>query len=109
MWLEKLTTILTSCNETETLGASFLSSFFEREGEKIALKLNTLFSPPFFAVGLGWGRVWMSSFIQESFSVCFLPGPSLPAEIQVYNGKLVPLLVLLVGNCYEITVISPFS
>ena len=52
----------------------------------------------------------MSSFIQESISVCFfLPGPSLPAEIQVYNGKLVPLLVLLVGNCYEITVISPFS
>lgn len=52
----------------------------------------------------------MSSFIQESLSVClFLPGPSLPAEIQVYNGKLVPLLVLLVGNCYEITVISPFS
>lgn len=50
------------------------------------------------------------SFIHESLIVClFLPRKLLPAEAQVYRGKLAPLTVLVVGNCYEITVILPLS
>lgn len=52
----------------------------------------------------------MSPFIQESLIVrLFLPCKLLPAEAQVYHGKLAPLAVLVVGNCYEITVILPLS
>ena len=94
---------------TKTSFLSFI--FWKRRRKNCPPSSAHYFSPAaLFAVGLGWGVVRMSSFIQESLSVClFLAGPSLPAEVQVYNGKLVPLLVLLVGNCYEITVISPFS
>lgn len=47
----------------------------------------------------------MSSFIQESLIVCLLLCcKSLPAEAQVYNGKLAHLTMLVVGNCHEIIV-----
>lgn len=52
----------------------------------------------------------MPSFIHERIIVClFLSCKSLPVEAQVYNGKLEPLTVLVVGNRYEITVILPLS
>lgn len=52
----------------------------------------------------------MPSFIHKSLIVClFLPCKLLPPEAQVYHGKLAPLTVLVVGNCYEITVILPLS
>lgn len=87
---------------------SFLSSFFEREKNCLQAQ-HIIFPATFFAVGLG-GRGVDVFFIQKSISVCFFSAwPITPAEIQVYNVKMGALLVLLVGNCYEITVISPFS
>lgn len=56
-----------------------------------------------FAVAFQWGGN-DAFFHSEGLIVClFLPRKSLPAEAQVYNGKLAPLMVLAVGNCHEIS------
>lgn len=70
---------------------------------------STHYFPPevCFAVALVWRSEALGT---ESLIVClFLFCKSLPAEVRVYNGKLAPLPVLVVGNCYEITVILPLS
>lgn len=93
---------LPAIQPTSWNGGLLRFSFSEREGEEhYPPSSSHYFSPRgLFAVGFGW---------EGRFVSLFLPGPSLPAEAQVYNGKLAPLTVLLVGNCYEITVILPRS
>lgn len=83
----------------------------EREGGKCIPKAQHIISPLRFV--LLWplnGEGGMPSFIHERLIVClFVSCKSLPVEAQVYNGNLAPLTVLVVGNCYEITVILPLS
>ena len=108
--VEKLTTIQPTSWNGGLLRLLFFLSFFEKRRRKNFPPSSAhYFSPAaLFAGGVGGVGGQMSSFI--SLRLClFQPGTSPPAEVQVYNGKLVPLLVFLVGNCYEITVISPFS
>lgn len=60
-----------------------------------------------FCYGAGTGKQH-AYFHSESLIVCvFLLCTSLPTGAQVHNGKLVPLPVLVVGNCYEMMVSLP--
>ena len=83
--------------------------FLKEEEEKATFQAQHIIFPleVLFAVG-SHGEATTPPFIHENLIVCFcLPRQLLPAEAQVYNGKLAPLPVLPVGNCYEITVILP--